>query len=90
MQSEWRALITEAIAYGERLGVFHPARNVEQIAMHVAAACEGTVFPVWMNNPAFDILAFQAYLVEDLSSTLRSHPQGSTNLDDIEERYARR
>jgi AcrR family transcriptional regulator len=87
MQTEWRALIVDALHYGQAAAVFTPTRDVHQIALHIASTCEGTVFPVWMNNPDFDVRAFESYVVEDLSLTLHSHPTGFTTLDAIERKY---
>lgn len=87
MQNEWRALVVDALQAGQATGDFAPSRNIHQIAMHIAATCEGTVFPVWMNNPDFDVHAFESYLVEDLSTTLKSSPVDFTTLDAIEQRY---
>lgn len=87
MQNEWRALIAEAIRFGVARDLFRPDRDVDQIAMYVAATCEGTVFPVWMNNPEFDIAAFQLVVVENLGKTLDSSPLHPATLDEIERAY---
>jgi hypothetical protein len=55
--------------------------------MYVAAACEGTVFPVWMNNADLDIGAFEVSIVHTLSMMLGSKPAQFTSLDDIERKY---
>lgn len=87
MQNEWRALIEDALRHGAERGEFRPTRDLGQMAMQVAATCEGTVFPVWMNNPAFDIRAFESYVVSDLSAALDSDPGDFESLDAIERTY---
>ncbi|MEZ4496235.1 MAG: TetR/AcrR family transcriptional regulator [Thermomicrobiales bacterium] len=87
MQNEWHGLVESALRYGIDGGVFDSTVDVARLAVHLAATCGGSVFPVWMNNARFDIVAFEAYVVDDLAGTLGSYPEGFIDLDVIERTY---
>ena len=87
MQNGWHALVESALRYGIGRGVFAPPGDVDRLAIHLAATCSGSVFPVWMNNPEFSITDFEAQVVDDLTRTLGSQPTDFINLDEIERRF---
>jgi AcrR family transcriptional regulator len=87
MQTDWRQLVEDALVYGQKSGTFPVSGDPRRIATQLVATCNGTVFPVWMDNPDFDIQAFEEMVVEDLSAALESRPAAFISLDDVERRY---
>ena len=53
-QDRWRAFFTETIEAGIDAGVFTTDRDPALIAMQLNCLADGTVFPAFAGNPAFD------------------------------------
>lgn len=73
-QNTWRALITDALREGIDRGQFHVDRDVELIAMQINCQCDGTVFPAFARNPAYDAAAYRAATIEDIARLLEYNP----------------
>ncbi len=74
-QDRWRALIAQTISDGIALGAFSTDRDPELIAMQVNCQLDGTVFPAFIGNPAYDPVAFRQAMIDDLTDTLGYHPE---------------
>ncbi len=69
-QDRWRALIAQTISDGIALGAFSTDRDPELIAMQVNCQLDGTVFPAFIGNPAYDPAAFRTAVIADLATLL--------------------
>ena len=69
-QDTWRALLTETIRDGITAGIFVTERDPELVALQVNCLTEGTVFPAFARNPAYNPEAFRAAAIDDLARLL--------------------
>ncbi|HYI23962.1 MAG TPA: TetR/AcrR family transcriptional regulator [Thermomicrobiales bacterium] len=69
-QDRWRAFFSETIEAGIEAGVFTTDRDPALIAMQLNCLADGTVFPAFARNPAFDADAFLAAAIDDLAALL--------------------
>ncbi len=69
-QDRWRAFFNETIRDGIETGRFTTDRDPALIAMQVNCLAEGTVFPAFAGNPAFDAEAFRDAAIADLGVLL--------------------
>jgi AcrR family transcriptional regulator len=69
-QNTWRALLADTIRDGIANGAFTTGRDPELIAMQVNCQLDGTVFPAFVGNPAYDSAAFRAAVIDDLADLL--------------------
>jgi AcrR family transcriptional regulator len=69
-QDRWRALFRDTIEEGMAAGIFITTRGPELIAMQLNCLLDGTVFPAFVHNPAFDGDAFRAACLEDIATML--------------------
>ncbi len=73
-QDRWRALLADVIRDGIEAGGFVTERDPELIALQLNCLLDGTVFPAFIGNPAYDPAAFRAAVVADLAATLGYRP----------------
>ena len=73
-QDRWRALLTDVIREGIGMAVFVTERAPELITLQLNCLLDGTVFPAFIGNPAYDPAAFRAAVVADLAATLGYRP----------------
>ena len=76
-QNLWRALLADTIRDGIARGVFSPDRDPDLLAVQLNCLLDGTVFPTFVGNPAFDAAAFRAAAIDDLARTLNHQPRSS-------------
>lgn len=69
-QDRWRALLADTVRDGIALGSFTTDRDPDLVAMQVNCQLDGTVFPAFIGNPAYDPAAFRAAVIADLAATL--------------------
>lgn len=69
-QDRWRALFRDTIREGIATGAFTPIRDPELIAFQLNCLLDGTVFPGFVHNPAFNGDAFRAACLEDSAAIL--------------------
>jgi len=73
-QDRWRALLADTIREGIGQGAFVTGRDPDLLAMLLNCQLDGTVFPAFVHNPAYDPDAFRAALIADLAATLGYAP----------------
>lgn len=69
-QDRWRSLLTDTIRDGIAHGIFTTGRDPELLAMQLNCQLDGTVFPAFIGNPAYDPAAFRAAVSSDLAHIL--------------------
>ncbi len=73
-QDRWRALLTDVIREGVKSGAFVTDRAPELIALQLNCLLDGTVFPAFIGNPAYDPPTFRTAVVADLAAALGYQP----------------
>lgn len=74
-QDRWRDLLTAAIRDGIASGHFTTDRDPGLIAMQLNCQLDGTVFPAFVHNPAYDPATFRAAVIDDLTRLLGYTPR---------------
>ncbi|CAA9533462.1 MAG: hypothetical protein AVDCRST_MAG49-64 [uncultured Thermomicrobiales bacterium] len=69
-QDRWRALFRDTIREGIATGAFTTTRDPELIALQLNCLLDGTVFPGFVHNPAFNGDAFRSACLEDSAALL--------------------
>ena len=69
-QDRWRALLAQTVRDGIALGTFTTNRDPDLVAMQVNSQLDGTVFPAFIGNPAYDPVSFRAAVIADLATLL--------------------
>jgi AcrR family transcriptional regulator len=69
-QDTWRDLIASVIRDGVAQGIFITNRDPGLVAMQLNCLLDGTVFPAFAGNPAYDAIAFRAATIADIARTL--------------------
>lgn len=69
-QDRWRSFIADTIRDGIARSVFAIDRDPELLAMLINCQLDGTVFPAFIGNPAYDPGAFRAAVITDLATLL--------------------
>jgi AcrR family transcriptional regulator len=71
-QDAWRALLVETLEEGIAQGRFRTRRDPALIAMQLNCLLDGTVFPAFTGNPAYDPATFRAATLADLAAQLHT------------------
>jgi AcrR family transcriptional regulator len=69
-QDRWRTLLADTVRDGIASGAFTTDRDPDLVAMQVNCQLDGTVFPAFVGNPAYDPDAFRAVVIADLATLL--------------------
>ncbi len=78
-QDRWRALLTDTVRDGIGQGIFTTNRDPGLVAMLINCQLDGTVFPAFIGNPAYDPDAFRAAVIADLAHLLGHAPGQATS-----------
>lgn len=79
-QDRWRSLLADTICDGIAGGIFTTGRDPALLAMQVNCQLDGTVFPAFVHNPAYDPDAFRAAVIADLAHLLGYKPPTSVGV----------